>query len=170
MNGRVATLAKMTAVILPVAGLGQGRPRAEVRPLVETDGAHAGQTIRVALKVTLPEALHVQSDQPSDPSFIPTALSLAPPDGFSVEALMYPDAFELRQEGLPEPLVVFGNEFVIGSRLAIGQDVERTNANIFSADDAADVGVDEGTNVSAAYPQHGNRFTGRIEKVRVEVK
>ena len=48
--------------------------------------------------------------------------------------------------------------------------VENTNANIFSADDAADVGVDEGTNVSSAYKQHENKFTGRIEKVRVDVK
>ena len=45
-----------------------------------------------------------------------------------------------------------------------------TNANIFSADDAADVGVDEGTNVSSAYTQHDNRFTGRIEKVLIETK
>jgi arylsulfatase len=48
--------------------------------------------------------------------------------------------------------------------------VENTNANIFSADDAADVGVDEGTNVSSAYKQHENKFTGKIEKVRVETK
>jgi arylsulfatase len=48
--------------------------------------------------------------------------------------------------------------------------VEQTNANIFSADDAADVGIDEGTNVSSAYPQHGNRFTGRIEKVKVDLR
>ena len=48
--------------------------------------------------------------------------------------------------------------------------VENTNANIFSADDAADVGVDEGTNVSSAYGQHGNKFTGKIEKVQVDVK
>ena len=48
--------------------------------------------------------------------------------------------------------------------------VERTNANIFSADDAADVGVDEGTNVSSAYPQRENRFTGRIQKVRGDVR
>ena len=47
--------------------------------------------------------------------------------------------------------------------------VEHTNANIFSADDAADVGVDEGTNVSSAYKQHGNKFTGKIEKVQVDV-
>ena len=45
-----------------------------------------------------------------------------------------------------------------------------TNANIFSADDAADVGVDEGTNVSSAYKQHGNEFTGNIEKVTIDVK
>jgi arylsulfatase A-like enzyme len=48
--------------------------------------------------------------------------------------------------------------------------VDATNANIFSADDAADVGIDEGTNVSSAYRQHDNRFTGRIQKVRVDVK
>ena len=48
--------------------------------------------------------------------------------------------------------------------------VESTNANVFSADDAADVGVDEGTNVSSAYKQHGNQFTGRIEKIVVQVK
>ena len=48
--------------------------------------------------------------------------------------------------------------------------VENTNANIFSADDAADVGVDEGTNVSSAYAQRGNKFTGRIEKVLIETK
>ena len=56
-----------------------------------------------------------------------------------------------------------------GKKVGSGR-IEQTNANIFSADDAADVGVDEGTNVSSAYPQHGNKFTGRIEKVKVDVK
>jgi hypothetical protein len=32
------------------------------------------------------------------------------------------------------------------------------------------VGLDEGTNVSSAYKQRENRFTGRIEQVLVEVK
>ena len=56
-----------------------------------------------------------------------------------------------------------------GKKVGSGR-VEQTNANIFSADDAADVGIDEGTNVSSAYPQHDNRFTGRIEKVKVDVR
>lgn len=111
------------ALGLPAAGLAQGRPRAAVTPFVETDGAHAGQTLRVALKVTLPETLHVQSDRPRDPSLIPTVLSLDPPAGFTLAALVYPESSELKQEGLAEPLVVFGHEFVTGAHLAIGADV-----------------------------------------------
>ncbi len=56
-----------------------------------------------------------------------------------------------------------------GKKVGSGR-VERTNPNIFSADDAADVGIDEGTNVSSAYKQHGNKFTGKIEKVTVDVR
>jgi hypothetical protein len=59
--------------------------------------------------------------------------------------------------------------YINGKKVGSGR-VDNTNANIFSADDAADVGVDEGTNVSSAYKQHGNKFTGKIEKVRIETK
>ena len=61
--------------------------------------------------------------QPRDPAFIPTALSLEPPNGFSVKALVYPEASELKQEGLVEPLVVFGHEFVTGAELEVRNDV-----------------------------------------------
>jgi len=32
------------------------------------------------------------------------------------------------------------------------------------------VGVDEGTNVSSAYKEYDNKFTGKIEKVTVDVR
>jgi len=56
-----------------------------------------------------------------------------------------------------------------GKKVGAGR-IEATNANIFSADDATDVGIDEGTNVSSAYGQHGNKFTGRIQKVRIDTR
>ena len=112
MNPRAVAVVAALVLMPSTEGFGQTRPRAVVTPVVETDAAHAGRTIRVALKVTLPDTLHVQSDQPRDPAFIPTALSLEPPTGFSVTALMYPKSSELKQEGLVEPLVVFGHEFV----------------------------------------------------------
>jgi arylsulfatase len=58
--------------------------------------------------------------------------------------------------------------FINGKKVGSGR-VDRTNPNLFSADDNADVGADEGTNVSAAYKQGDNRFTGKIEKVVIEV-
>ena len=60
--------------------------------------------------------------------------------------------------------------FVNGTKVAEGR-IDNTNANIFSADEGADVGMDEDTPVTDAYqagPQ--SRFTGKIDKVTVEVK
>ena len=58
---------------------------------------------------------------------------------------------------------------VNGQKVAEGR-IEHTNAGMFSADDGADVGVDEGTPVTEDYKEHDNRFTGKIDKVTVEVK
>jgi arylsulfatase A-like enzyme len=48
--------------------------------------------------------------------------------------------------------------------------VERTQPNVFSADDAADVGIDEGTNVSRGYKERDNEFTGTIHQIKVDVR
>src|SRR6185369_3025873 len=62
-----------------------------------------------------------------------------------------------------------GTIYINDKKVGSGR-IERTNPNIFSADDNADVGVDEGTNVSSAYKQHDNKFNGKIEKVLVEIR
>ena len=58
---------------------------------------------------------------------------------------------------------------VNGQKVAEGR-IDHTNPVIFSADEAADVGVDEGTPVTEAYTAANSRFTGRIHKVTIEVK
>ena len=57
----------------------------------------------------------------------------------------------------------------VGTELTEGR-IANTNPNIFSADEAADVGVDEGTPVTEAYTSQGSRFTGAIRKVTIDVK
>jgi arylsulfatase A-like enzyme len=59
--------------------------------------------------------------------------------------------------------------FVNGHKVAEGR-IAHTNPIMFSADEAADVGVDEGTPVTEAYTAASSRFTGRIDKVTVEVR
>lgn len=41
-----------------------GGVRADLTPIVETDAAHAGTTVRAALRVHLPEGFHVERELP----------------------------------------------------------------------------------------------------------
>jgi len=58
--------------------------------------------------------------------------------------------------------------FVNDQEVASGR-IEATQANIFSADEGADVGLDEGTAVAKAY-EIPFRFTGKIQRVTVDLK
>jgi arylsulfatase len=59
--------------------------------------------------------------------------------------------------------------YVNGKKVGQGR-VERTQPGIFSVDDAADVGMDEGTPVIEDYQPRDTKFTGTIRKVVVDVK
>src|SRR5262249_48455466 len=49
--------------------------------------------------------------------------------------------------------------------------VQNTNSNLFSADEGADVGMDEDTAVSDEYKAGmASRFSGKINKVTIDVK
>lgn len=58
---------------------------------------------------------------------------------------------------------------VDGKKVAEGK-IPKTQPFAFSADEGADVGLDSETNVSPAYDQHDNAFTGKIFKGTVEQK
>jgi thiol:disulfide interchange protein len=96
--------------------------RAALSPVVESAG-HGGSTVRTALRVSLPEQFHVQSDVPRDPTLIPTVLTVDPPPGVSVVEIVYPEASDFEQIGQAEPLAVFEHEFDIGVVLALDTDV-----------------------------------------------
>ena len=76
--------------------------------------------MRLALKVSLPESLHTQSNKPLDPTLIPTVLTIDAPAGVTVDEIVYPPAVELKQQGLDQPLVVFEHEFLIGVQVTLG--------------------------------------------------
>jgi thiol:disulfide interchange protein DsbD len=95
------------------------RPRADVAPLVEHPGTGAGETARVALRVSLPEGLHTQSNKPRDPLLIPTELTIDAPAGVVVKEVVFPPSTDLKQAGQEQPLAVFEQTFGIGVQLAI---------------------------------------------------
>ena len=62
-----------------------------------------------------------------------------------------------------------GKIAVNGKQVAEGR-IENTTPFVFSADETTDVGVDEATPVTEDYKERDNEFTGKIEKVTVELK
>jgi thiol:disulfide interchange protein len=94
------------------------RPKAEVTPLVEGT-ARAGSSVRVALKVSLPEGLHTQSNKPRDQTLIPTKLTVEAPPGVIEDEIVWPPSTDLNQPGADKPLAVFEHEFFIGVKLRL---------------------------------------------------
>jgi len=62
-----------------------------------------------------------------------------------------------------------GSIFVNGTKVATGR-IENTNGLLFSADEGADVGVDEGTPVTEDYAGPDSRFNGEIIQVTIDLK
>ncbi|HEY7287485.1 MAG TPA: thioredoxin family protein [Vicinamibacterales bacterium] len=92
------------------------RPRATVTPFAEARAANAS-TVKVGLKVSVPEGLHTQSNKPRDPNLIPTELQVDAPEGVAVEEIVWPPATDLKQIGQDQPLAVFEREFLVGVQL-----------------------------------------------------
>jgi arylsulfatase len=77
--------------------------------------------------------------------------------------------YEFAYEGGDEPgKGGTGTIYVNGDKVAEGR-IENTTPFIFSADETADVGVDEATPVTEDYAEGDNEFTGRIDKVTVDL-
>jgi thioredoxin:protein disulfide reductase len=89
-----------------------------VTPFAETRTANA-TTVRVGLKVSVPEGLHTQSNKPRDPNLIPTELDIEVPEGVTVDEIVWPPATDLKQLGQDQPLAVFEREFLVGVQLRL---------------------------------------------------
>ncbi len=60
-----------------------------------------------------------------------------------------------------------GTLYINGEKVGEGR-IDRTNGNMFSLDECADVGFDEATNVSSRYKVDDNHFSGKINDVKID--
>jgi thiol:disulfide interchange protein len=120
---RLTVLAAVLALTSISAYAQIRRPTADFVPMVEREAVHAGTALRLALKVSLPEGLHTQSNKPRDPTLIPTALTIDAPAGLRIDEIVFPPSTDLNQAGLDQPLAVFAREFAIGVQLTVASSV-----------------------------------------------
>jgi arylsulfatase len=77
--------------------------------------------------------------------------------------------FEFASDGPGMGKGGIGTIFVNGQKVAEGR-IEHTQCCIFSADEGADVGADDGTPVTEDYKEGNNKFTGKINSVTIDLK
>ena len=78
--------------------------------------------------------------------------------------------YEFDYEGGDKPgMGGMGTIYINGKKVVEGR-IENTTPFRFSADETADVGVDEATPVTEVYKERHNEFTGRIEMITIELK
>jgi thiol:disulfide interchange protein DsbD len=118
--------------VATTAGHAQLRvPEAKLTPIAESDGVHAGASLRAAVQIRLEEGFHTNSNKPRDPNLIPIELTLEPlPAGISVAEIVYPEPIELRQEGADQPLLVFERDFTIGVLFNIAGNVSNGEVTV----------------------------------------
>ena len=107
-------------IVLGIVAGRRAAPRARAPtsiPLVEGP-ARAGSPFDVALKVSVPEGLHTQSNKPRDKSLIPTTLTIDAPRAYRRrDRLASVDRYGAGRRD--KPLAVFEREFLIGARLLL---------------------------------------------------
>ena len=106
------------ALLLPREAAAQDKV-VTLAPSVSAASARPGDRVRLALVVTIPPGLHMQSDKPRDPTLIPARIWIDPASGVEIREVIFPQPRDLRLADYPEPLSVFEHEAIIGLDVAI---------------------------------------------------
>lgn len=104
--------------------LAQGAgPEPSFETYTRTHAIPAGNSGYLALEVDLGDEWHVNSNTPLDEFAIPTVLTIAPPEGFDVEKIAYPQHIMYTFSFSPDPVAAYEGNFIIGAQIAVGENV-----------------------------------------------
>ena len=92
-----------------------------VKPAAES--VAPGGQFEVALECKITPGWHVNANQPADPNLIATVLTLQPPQGLEVGSIAYPEPQKFTPKFQNEPLLVYGEEFVLRVSLKTAADL-----------------------------------------------
>jgi thiol:disulfide interchange protein len=106
-----------------MAAFGGGGPDLTADVINSATGARPGDSIRLAVRVTVPKPWHVNAHEPLDEFLIPTSVEVSPPDGFSFEGAVYPEPHPFQFEWSEDEVLVYEGTFPIGVVVAVGEDV-----------------------------------------------
>jgi thioredoxin:protein disulfide reductase len=84
---------------------------------------HPGTTVRAAIRLTIPDGLHVNSHTPYDPSLIAATLTFQPLAGVSVIEVVYPKPSDYKVAFDEKPISVYEQQMLAGVQFSVAGSV-----------------------------------------------
>ncbi len=88
--------------------------------LREFNGAKPGESLRLAIRMTIADTYHTNGHKPLEEFLIPTALTFEPNDALSPGEIVHPEAEVMSFAFSNEPMAVYEGETILGAIVNVG--------------------------------------------------
>jgi len=117
-----ALLAGLIAFATP--GLAQAPVVVSGHWVLETDGAHAGSTVKTAVVAEVAPGYHINDHVPSLDYLIPTELKIAPAAPLALGPVLYPKGKAEKFTFLEQPISVYEGRLLVSAPLKVAADAQ----------------------------------------------
>ncbi len=98
-------------------------PEATVAAYQDATGALPGAQTRLAVVIEIPNGWHINAHEPLDEFLIPTQVALEPPEGFAVDAMVYPESVLATFSFSQDQMAVYEHSAVVGFVVNVAEGV-----------------------------------------------
>ena len=95
----------------------------QARALLATDGAHAGASLKAAIKAQIASGYHINDHHPTLEYLIPTEVKFNPSKQISVDRVIYPKGEPTKFAFADQPLSVYQGTLLVGVLLRVAPGV-----------------------------------------------
>ena len=108
------------------AQFGNNEPIVNIKPYLSVDKVAAGDAFKLAIKTTIKNGWHINSNKPNDDFLIPTKLDIINPNKgfFNLENVIYPAAQEVKLGFSDKPLSAWEDDIIIVGILKVPTDIK----------------------------------------------
>lgn len=121
---KLTLLFVILAAINLSAQFGLNQDLLSVQSFLSLDKVYSGSEFKIALKVSIDEEWHINSNQPYEDYLIPTELTLEKNNYFTLNNLAYPKAHDYKFAFSESPLSVWEGEIIIGAIVNVEKEVQ----------------------------------------------
>jgi len=87
------------------------------------DKIHSGSEMKIAVRTTVEDTWHINSNKPNDEFLIPTELEIKSDNNFELKTVSYPKHKEMDFGFSDKPVAVYEHEFFIGAVISVPADL-----------------------------------------------